>query len=148
MRAIKQFEEFIKNGIVKQQSPDVSRAEFLKEESKKSYTFLNKKLEVFGITDETANDLIKSSYDIIMELIRAKMLLEGYNASGQGAHEAEVSYLRTLGFKEKDVQFADQLRYFRNGMLYYGTSLDEDYAQKVIDFTNKLYKELSKWLNE
>lgn len=144
MRAIKQFEEFIKNGIVKQQSPNLSRAEYLKEESKKSYNFLNKKLKVFGITNETANDLIKSSYDIIMELIRAKMLLEGYNASGQGAHEAEVSYLRTLGFKEKDVQFADQLRYFRNGMLYYGTSLDEDYAQKVIDFTNKLYKELSK----
>lgn len=144
MRAIKQFEEFIKTGMVKKQSPNLSRAEYLKEESKKSYIFLNKKLGVFGISNETANDLIKSSYDIIMELIRAKMLLEGYNASGQGAHAAEVSYLRRLGFKEKDVQFADQLRYFRNGMLYYGTSLDEDYAQKVIDFTNKLYKELSK----
>jgi hypothetical protein len=144
MRAIKEFEEFKKTGIVKQQSPNSSRAEFLKEESKKSYNFLQKKLKAFGITNETANDLIKSSYDIIMELIRAKMLLEGYNASGQGAHEAEVAYLRTLGFKEKDVQFADQLRYFRNGMLYYGTSLDEEYAQKVIEFTNKLYKELSK----
>ena len=125
MKAIKQFEEFIKNGVVKKQSPDFSRANFLKEESKKSFSFLQKKIKVFGIDGETANDLIKSSYDIIMELIRAKMLLEGYNATDQGAHEAEVSYLRTLGFKEKDVQFADQLRYFRNGMLYYGTSLDE-----------------------
>lgn len=142
MRAIKQFEEFIKTGTVKQQSPDLSRSKYLKEESKKSYSFLQKKLEVFGIDNETANDLIKSSYDIIMELIRAKMLLEGYNASGQGAHEAEVSYLRTVGFKEKEVQFADQLRYFRNGMLYYGTSLDEEYAKKVIDFTTKLYKKL------
>jgi len=142
MRAIKQFEEFIKNGIVKQQSPDVSRAGFLKEESEKSYSFLQKKVEAFGISNETANDLIKSSYDILMELIRAKMLLEGYNASGKGAHEAEVSYLRIVGFKEKDVQFADQLRYFRNGMLYYGTPLDEEYARKVIDFTNKVYKVL------
>ena len=144
MKAIKQFDQFIKNGVVKKQSPDVSRAKFLEEESKNSYNFLQKKLIVFGISDETANDLIKSSYDIIMELIRSKMLLEGYNASGQGAHEAEVSYLRTLGFKEKDVQFADQLRYFRNGMLYYGTSLDEEYAQKVIDFTNKIFNELKK----
>lgn len=144
MRAIKHFDEFIKTGIVKQQSSDFSRADFLKEESKKSYSFLQKKIKAFGIDNETANDLIKSCYDIIMELIRAKMLLEGYNASGQGAHEAEVSYLRTLGLKEKDVQFADQLRYFRNGMLYYGTSLDEEYAQKVIDFTNKLYGKLSK----
>ena len=147
MKAIKKFEEFIKNGTVKIQSPDFSRARFLRDESKKSYSFLKKKLDVFGISDETANDIIKSSYDIIMESIRARMLLEGYNASGQGAHEAEVSYLRILGFIEKDVQFADQLRYFRNGMLYYGTLLDEEYAQKVINFTHRLYKELLESLN-
>jgi len=77
-----------------------------------------------------------------MELIRAKMLLEGYNASGFGAHEAEVSYLRVLGFNEKDVQFADQLRFFRNGMLYYGTILDKEYAERVIEFTKKTYAKL------
>ena len=56
-----------------------------------------------------------------MEIIRAKMLLRGYNASGYGAHEAEVSYLRNLDFNETDVQFLDQMRYFRNGMLYFIT---------------------------
>lgn len=142
MNAIKPFEDFIKCGIVKKQSSDISRAKYLNEESKKSYSFLKKKIEMFGINNESANDLIKSCYDIIMELIRAKMFLEGYNASGKGAHEAEVSYLRILGFKEKEVQFADQLRYFRNGMLYYGTSLDEEYAEKVINFTHKLYEAL------
>ena len=142
MRAIKDFENFIKDGIVKQQSPNFSRAEYLKEESKKSYSFLQKKIEAFGVTNESANDIIKSSYDIIMELIRAEMLLKGFNASGQGAHEAEVSYMRILGFKEKDVQFADQLRYFRNGMLYYGTILDEEYANKVINYTNRICKKL------
>lgn len=142
MRAIKKFDEFIRLGIVKEQAIDKSRAEFLKEESTKSYLFLQKKIDAFGVNTETANDIVKSSYDIIMELVRAKMLEEGYNASGQGAHEAEVSYLRELGFNEKDVQFADQLRYFRNGMLYYGTILDEDYAEKIIEFTNKVYKKL------
>ena len=77
-----------------------------------------------------------------MELIRAKMLLEGYNASGFGAHEAEVSYLRVLGFNENDVQFADQLRFFRNGMLYYGTILDKEYAEKVVAFTKGAYAKL------
>ncbi|PIN81098.1 hypothetical protein COV13_02325 [Candidatus Woesearchaeota archaeon CG10_big_fil_rev_8_21_14_0_10_32_9] len=139
MSAIKDFEEFIRNGIVKKQSPDKSRAKYLEEESEKAYKFLQKKVSTFGITDETANDLVRSCYDILMESIRAKMLIKGYNASGQGAHEAEVSYLRNLGFKEKDVQFADQLRYFRNGMLYYGTSLEKEYAQKIIEFTDKIY---------
>jgi len=40
-----------------------------------------------------------------MELIRAKMLIDGFNASGHGAHEAEVSYTRKVGFKETEVQF-------------------------------------------
>ncbi|MEK6922178.1 MAG: hypothetical protein AABX08_00060 [Nanoarchaeota archaeon] len=83
-----------------------------------------------------------------MELIRAKMLLGGYNATGQGAHEAEVSYLRALGFNENEVQFLDQLRYFRNGILYYGTILDEEYANKVIEFTKRIYKKLIDALNE
>ena len=80
----------------------------------------------------------------MMELIRAKMLLNGYNASGVGWHEAEVSYLRILGFVEKDVQFADQIRFFRNGMLYYGTILDKEYAEIVIEFTKRIYSKLKK----
>lgn len=70
------------------------------------------------------------------------MLLDGYNASGKGAHEAEVSYLRILKFKETEIQFFDKLRFFRNGMVYYGTSLDKEYAEKVIEFTHGNYKKL------
>ena len=74
------------------------------------------------------------------------MLFEGYNAAGFGAHEAEVSYLRKLGFSEKDIQFADQLRYFRNGILYYGTTLDKEYAEKIIEFTKKIYPKLKEMI--
>ncbi len=81
-----------------------------------------------------------------MELIRAKMLLEGYNASGFKAHEAEVSYLRKIGVRENEVQFVNQMRFFRNGMLYYGTIFDEEYAKKVIEFTKKIYGSLTKSL--
>ena len=97
-----------------------------------------------GVTEDDANMLVKSCYDLLMGIIRAKMLLEGYNASGLGAHEAEVAYLRTIGFSEKDVQFADQIRFFRNGMLYYGTMLEKEYAEKVIEFTKKKYMTLKK----
>jgi len=67
------------------------------------------------------------------------MLLDGYNSSGFGAHEAEVSYMRILGFRENEVQFIDQMRFFRNGMLYYGTILDKEYAEKVVKFTKNNY---------
>ena len=49
MRAIKKFEEFIKQNIVKKQSPDVSRAKFLIQESERSYNILldlQKKIEL------------------------------------------------------------------------------------------------------
>jgi len=70
------------------------------------------------------------------------MFLKGYNASGNRAHEAEVAYMRLLDFKETEVQFADQMRYFRNGMIYYGTILDKEYAEKVILFTKQIYSKL------
>lgn len=148
MIAIKDFSEFLKRMIVKKQSPDKSRAEFLIKEAENGYNLLLKKIEKLGIDEENANDFIKSCYDILMELIRAKMLLEGYNASGSGAHEAEVSYLRILGFNEREAQFANQLRYFRNGMLYYGTILNKEYAEKVIEFTKIHYPKLKGTINK
>jgi len=146
MKAIKRFDEFVKQNIVKKQSKDKSRAEFLIKESENSYTNLLEKIQKIPLKDTNANDFVKSCYDILMELLRAKMLLEGYNASGVGAHEAEVSYTRVLGFDEKDVQFADQMRFFRNGMIYYGTMLDKEYAEKVIGFTKRIYPKLKELL--
>ena len=108
---MKQFDEFIKNGIVKVQKPDRSRADFLTKEAENSHAFLQEKITKLGIRQDNANDYVKSCYDILMELIRAKMLLKGYNATGQGAHEAEVSFTRNLNFNEKEVEFLDQLRF-------------------------------------
>ncbi len=144
MKAIKNFDEFIKEGIVRRISPDKSRAAFLVKESEQNYAYLLKLLEKMGIDDTNANDYIKKCYDILTELIRAHMLLHGLNASGFKAHEAGVSYLRVIGFKETEVQFLDQMRYFRNGMLYYGTILNKEYAEKVTDFTKKNYLQLKK----
>ena len=137
MSPVKQFDEFLRENIVHRQSPDKSRAAYLIAESQRTHRNLLDKIEKLEMKDDNANDFIKSCYDVLMELIRAKMLLDGYGASGFGAHEAEVSYLRLLGFKENDVQFADQMRFFRNGMLYYGKQFDKEYAQKVIEFTKK-----------
>lgn len=148
MRAVRDFEEFVKEGIVKKQSPDKPRAEFLVKEAENAFSLLKKMNEKIGLSDETANMFIKSCYDILMELIRAKMLLSGYNATGTGAHEAEVSYLRKIGFSETNIQFYDTLRYFRNGMLYYGTVLDREYAEKVIKFTKENYQTLKKAIKD
>lgn len=142
MRPVKDFQEFIDDNTVNKQSPDKSRAVFLLSESEKSFRALKKRVEAMGIDDESANSIIKDCYDIIMEIVRAKMLLQGYNASGKGAHAAEVSYLRVLGFSEKDVQLTDQLRYHRNGMVYYGKIFDKEYAEDIFEFTKRFYSRI------
>lgn len=144
MRAIKDFNEFIKEGIIKKQKPDVSRVKFLIEETEKSYSMLLLKIEKLGIVNQTANDIVKSCYDLLMELIKAKILLQGYNASGISTHEAEVSFASNLCFNEKDVQFLDEIRYFRNGMFYYGTNLTKDDAERIVNFTKETYLKLKK----
>ena len=103
-----------------------------------------RRLEKLGIKNENANDYVEYCYDIMIFLLRAEMLFKGYYASGLGAHESEVSYLRTLKFTENEVQFVNQIRFFRNGILYYGTTMDKEYAGKVIEFTQKNYLRLIK----
>ncbi len=142
MKAVKQFDEFIESGTVKKQAPDKSRSKFLITEAEQGYAYLLELIKKMGVGNHNANDYVKNCYDILMELTRAKMLLEGLNASGFKAHEAEVSYWRNLGFKEQEVQFLDQMRFFRNGILYYGTILDKEYAEKVIRFTKINYQKL------
>jgi len=146
MNRIKIFDEYMREGVVKRQAVNKPRSEFLIKESERGYNFLLELIKKIGISDGSANDIVKICYDILMELVRAKMLLQGLNASGYKAHEAEVSYLRVLSFNESEIQFADQMRFFRNGMIYYGTILDKEYAEKVLEFTKKNYLKLRKIL--
>jgi len=147
MNRIKNFEEYLKGGVVKKQAINKSRSEFLIKESERSYNFLMGLIKKIEISNENANDIVKICYDILTELVRAKMLLHGLNTSGYSAHEAEVSYMRVLNFNEAEIQFADQMRFFRNGMLYYGTILDKEYAEKVLEFTKRNYLKLKRILN-
>ena len=69
-------------------------------------------------------------------------LTEGYKSSGEGAHEAEVSFLRELNFPEPDVRFMNDLRYFRNGIKYYGKDFDKHVAGRALSFLDKTYPKL------
>jgi hypothetical protein len=143
MKVVKTFEEYINEGIIKKVSPNLQRAENLLQESDKKYFLLLKNISKLGIDDDNANDFVEYCYNIIMFFIRAKMFEIGYTSSGQGAHEAEVAFSRKLNLSEKEIEFLDQLRFFRNGILYYGKQFDSEYAKKVVDFT-KMFLEKQK----
>lgn len=142
MRPLRNFDEFLKEGVVKKQRIDASRAGDLLQEAGKRKDFVKDVEKKIGVSDANANYFVENIYDTIMELIRAKMFLEGFKASGISAHEAEVSFLRRLNFSETDVIFSNELRYFRNGIVYYGKSIDAEYAKKVLKFMDDKYDKL------
>jgi len=140
MKNLKDFKEFVKTGAVRKKFPDKSRAQDLIEDSDKILKSVKQIVKKIGFNEVNSNIIIKESHDVILSLIRSKMLLNGFSASGVGAHEAEVAYMRELNFNEQEVQFVNQLRYFRNGIMYYGSKFDKEYAKKVYDFLNEIKK--------
>lgn len=138
----KEFEYYLQRGIARKSTPDRPRAKFLIKESETSLEGLKERIQIIGINDKNANSIIKDCYDILMELIRAKLLLAGYSSSGNYAHEAEIAYLKKLGFTDNEVSFLNEVRYFRNSVTYYGKILDKEYAEKVYSFLNKIIAKL------
>ena len=137
-----EFEYYLQRRIVRKITLGKPRAEFLIKESETSLEGLKERIKIIRIHDKNANSIIKDCYDIVMELIRAKLLLDGYSASGNYAHEAEISYLKKLGFPDSEISFLNELRYFRNSITYYGKILDKEYAEKVYAFLNKIVVKL------
>jgi hypothetical protein len=138
MKSPDKFEDYLSRGVIKKQRADLSRKNFLIKTSEISKKDIDNRVKKEGFTDINANALIKECYDLIMQLIRAKMFSLGYSAYGEGAHEAEVSFLRKLNISEKDVVFLNYLRFIRNGISYYGRIFSKDDASEVFIFLNKL----------
>jgi hypothetical protein len=144
MEPAKTFEEYVNDGTIKKVLINKNKAGFLVNEAQNSLEGLKEWIALAGINDKNANGIIKECYDIIMELIRANLLLNGYTSSGYYAHEAEVSYLAKLKFSREEVSFLNEIRYFRNSITYYGKIFNKDYAEKVYSFFNKIYPQIKK----
>jgi hypothetical protein len=137
---MKRFEEYVDLGVVKKQTPNIYRADSLVFEAKLKKKFLEQVVSRTPWKEIYPNFIIDSCYDIILELIRAKLFVEGYKTD---SHEAEVSF--ALNFLPVElVMFIDELRYFRNRIKYYGKIMDRDYSKKVLHFTRKIYPMLHK----
>jgi len=140
MVPLKKFEEFLNSGVVRKQTPDGERAKSLIIESKEKLKFFEKVKERLGTEELSPNYVIETCYDVLIELLRAKLLTLGYKTD---SHETEVSYMKNLGFSEQETDFMNQLRYFRNGIKYYGKILNQEYSTKVMKFMYKTIPKLN-----
>lgn len=138
---MKSFEEFVKIGEVKRQNSNPSLASALIKSSEKCLNFV-KKLE---INNENAEHIVQDCYDIMREIIEAKLSLEGYKSY---SHEATIIFLKRFNeFTESEIDFLDRLRKVRNGIKYYGKEANANEAEKAIEFLDKMLPKLKKLIN-
>ena len=137
---MKNFEEYLNKGLVKIRKENVARVKSISEEADKRLKFFN----AMPISEESANYIIENMYDVIRELIEAKMLLDGYKSY---SHEATVSYLKKLEFSFSEVEFMDELRDIRNHTKYYGHLVNAEYARKDSEFATKTYPRVMMLIN-
>lgn len=135
---MRSFNEFLKQGLVRKKKADEARAKSLIVGAEKRKAVMEKYLP---LNDETAVQITEECYDIIRELLEAKLSKDGYKSYN---HEAVVSYLIELGFSKEEVIFVDTLREIRHGTKYYGKVVNDEYAQKVKEFLSKIYPKLRK----
>lgn len=135
---MKEFEDFMKTGEVRLQEKNKILASALIKSSEKGLRFI-KKLE---INEENSEHIVADIYDIIRELIEAKLALEGYKSY---SHEANILFLKKFKqFNESEINFIDNLRKLRNGIKYYGKEASPEDAEKTLKFMNSVLPKLNK----
>lgn len=140
MIPVRLFEYYLEKAIIRKVQPDIEKSKSLVEMAKNRKKVLEEVIKTQKITNLNSFLIIENSYDILMELIRSILIKKGFKASGEGAHVAEISYLKNLNFLDEEIQFMNELRNNRNQIKYYGKSFDFEYAKKVILFLPKLYE--------
>lgn len=132
------FEYFITKGEVKKQTKNEAVARALIKESLDRLSFI-KRLEV---SEENAKYIIENAYDVIRELIEARLSIEGFKSY---SHEATVLFLKKFPeFKESEIRFIDNLRKIRHGIKYYGKEASLNEAKIVLNFLNSILSKLKK----
>jgi len=140
------FKEYLSKGIARKITPNIARAHSLIEDAEKRNDFLIQLISNIKLDDNNANYFIEEAYDILIGLIRAKLLQDGFEASGNYSHEAEVSYLAEMEFSDFEKTLMDNLRQFRNGIKYYGKRYSAEDGKKIIDFMKKMLPKLKEKL--
>ncbi len=118
---VAEFDYYLKIGLVKKSFVDRNRAKSLIKIASERLT-LAKKLE-------NPNFKLEMSYEAIIECIEAIMSLKGYKSY---SHEANIAFLKNIGFQESEIIKIDNLRKLRHRSKYYGESISKEVSKNAI----------------
>lgn len=124
--------------------PDKQKAESLKKMADITLQRLGE-IDVLKYPSNTLNDY----YDIIHKLMEALTLIEGIKIKGEGAHQELIDYIaKKYYLEEKERQFLQQMRDYRNRISYEGFLVHKNYILLNKENIKRIIKILSEKLGQ
>ena len=134
------FDNLIKEGFVKKVPIDLLRAKSLIKSSEQA---LNTAKSI-SIKEETVKTIFRELYESLREYCEALGYIKGYKFLN---HESITDFLSEI-IKEKEISLRfDRLRKLRNGINYYGNTIDIQTAKEALLEIPVLISKLKKYSN-
>ncbi|MFA5406653.1 MAG: hypothetical protein WC307_04835 [Candidatus Nanoarchaeia archaeon] len=127
------FDDCLANNSVKENTPDVKRAQSLIETAKERISLIKK------VNNKNCNFVFEDYYTSLIELLQAIAFKKGFNVLN---HICLGYYLRDYMKREDLYIIFDDLRYKRNSLTYYGSKMEFETAKQAIHDCQRIMNEL------
>ncbi len=129
------WDDCLANNLSKIVTPDIKRAESLKETANERINLIKE------VNEKNCNFIFEDYYTSLLELLQAMTFKKGFNILN---HICLGYYLRDVLKKENLYVLFDDVRYKRNSLIYYGNRMDYETAKQAIDKCKRIIRELKR----
>ena len=127
---INSFENYLKMGKAKRQTPDPEEASALLQQAEERLEYTQGK----ALNAKTAKFVLEDAYEVMRESAQSLMSLGGFKPY---SHEATISFLKKFygsTFPEEDIRAFDRFRQLRNDSVYRAAPVHEEDAKDCLVF--------------
>ena len=129
---IKPFEQYVLDGSVEKQLPDIQEAHALMSKAEKRLKYISQN----KITEDYAEFAFEDAYDVMREAAQSLMSITGYKPL---SHEAIIAYLRDKEqISQSYIDAFDRFRKLRNKSLYEAQNVSATKAEEAVAFATTL----------
>ena len=129
------WDECLENNNVRRITPDVKRADSLREIAKERMRLFEE------VNEKNCNFVLEDCYTSLLEIIQSLAFEKGYNILN---HLCLGYFLRDFLKRDELFRIFDDLRYKRNSLTYYGNKLDFEVSKQAIKDCKRVIREVKK----
>ncbi len=128
------FQNYIRNGKVQKQLPNINRAKALINKAEKRLKYLP------TLNQETSSIVFEDIYNALREASQSLMMTQGYKPL---SHEAVIAYLRDKeNLNTQEIYKLDSYRKLRNKSVYETEKISTIKTKESLQFAKELIKKI------